>query len=135
MKNRVWRLVLFGGVFLGGMLFAGDLNWEKDLNTAFIKAAKEKKPLMVMVEGEHCRWCKKMRHRTLENDVISKRLEKYVLVKIDKEGEEAQQLPEVKYVPTIFFISPDKKIKERVTGYFNVLDFGSWIDDAETAVK
>ncbi|MEA3418994.1 MAG: thioredoxin family protein [Campylobacterota bacterium] len=135
MKKILLGLALLGGLFFSGALFAEDLNWEKDLNTAFAKAAKEKRPIMVMVEGEHCRWCKKMEHRTLEDDVVSKRLEKYVLVKIDREGKDAKQLPAVKYVPTIFFMSPEKKIRERVTGYFNVLDFKSWIDDAEAAVK
>jgi thioredoxin-related protein len=135
MKKILPGLILLGGLFFGEALFAGDLNWEKNLDTAFAKAAQEKRPLMIMVEGEHCRWCKKMEHRTLEDDTISGRLKKYVLVKIDKEGEDAKQLPPVKYVPTIFFMSPDKTILERVTGYFNVLDFASWISDAETAVK
>jgi len=128
--------LLMGLFFFGTTLFAGEIHWETDLKSAYAVSVKEKKPLMVMVESRHCRWCKKMIHQTLENDGISQRLKNFVLVKVDKEGEEARfELPEVKYVPTIFFMTPKKKIVQRVTGYFNVLDFNSWIDDAEKALK
>ena len=127
---------LAGLLFFGTVLSAGEINWEKDLKSAYTVASKEKKPLMVMVEGIHCRWCKKMIHKTLEDDSISKRLKNFVLVKVDKDGDEAWiELPEVKFVPTIFFLTPEKKVVQKVTGYFNVQDFNSWIDDAEKALK
>ena len=123
---------MLGSVFSLGTLFAGDLNWEKDLKSAFATAAKENKPLMVLVEGKHCRWCKKMKSKTLSNDSVSKRLQDFVLAKADKDDSETwMELPEVKFVPTIFFMTPERKVVERVTGYFNVEDFHSWIDDAQ----
>ncbi|HHD73114.1 MAG TPA: thioredoxin family protein [Epsilonproteobacteria bacterium] len=136
MKKVLLSFILLGSLFFGSPLNAAGLHWEQDLQAAFDKASATKQPLMVMVESTHCRWCKKMIHQTLENDGISQRLNNFVLVKVDKEGDEARfELPEVKYVPTIFFMTPKKKIVQRVTGYFNVQDFNSWIDDAEKALK
>ena len=39
---------------------------------------------MVMVEGEHCRWCKKMKGRTLTDDAVEKRLRKICCCKSDE---------------------------------------------------
>ncbi len=132
----MYKLLLWIVLFSGSMLFAGDINWEADLESAFAKAAKENRPIVVVVESLHCRWCKKMIHKTLENRSISKRLENYIVVRAEKDEEETRsELPEVRFVPTIFFMTPKREILERVTGYFNVEDFNSWIDDAEKKMK
>ena len=136
MLRRLSSLILFLLFFTSSMLAAGGISWENSLDEAFTKAAREKKPLMVMVKSVHCRWCKKMLHHTLENESISKRLKKFVLVRVDKESDDARsELPEVEFVPTIFFMTAQKRVLERVTGYFNVGDFNSWIDDAEKDLK
>ena len=119
---------------LSSILFA--LEWEKDLDTALKTAQKEHKNIMVMVESTHCRWCKKMKNRTLSDETIEKRLKQFVLVKVMKsDGNAMAKLPPVKGVPTIFFMKEDKEILEDVVGYFNVLDFNSYIDDVEKMLK
>jgi len=119
---------------LSSILFA--LEWEKDLDTALKTAQKEHKNIMVMVEGKHCRWCKKMKGRTLSDETVEKRLKQFVLVKVMREdGNSMAKLPPVKGVPTIFFMKEDKEILEDVVGYFNVLDFNSYIDDVEKMLK
>lgn len=115
---------------LSGTLLAVD--WVKDINTALETAKKENKNVMVMVEGEHCRWCKKMKGRTLSDGAVEKRLEKYVLVKVMRDDNTAMaKLPPIDGVPTIFFMKEDKAIIEKVVGYFNVEDFISYINDVE----
>jgi thioredoxin-related protein len=115
---------------LSGTLLA--LEWAKDLDTAIATAQKEHKNIMVMVEGEHCRWCKKMKGRTLSDESIEKRLEKFVVVKVMREnGNAMAKLPPVDGVPTIFFLKENKAVIEDVVGYFNVEDFTSYIDDVE----
>jgi len=115
---------------LSGTLLA--LEWAKDLETALTTAQKEHKNIMVMVEGEHCRWCKKMKGRTLSDESIEKRLEKFVVVKVMREdGNAMAKLPPVDGVPTIFFLKENKAVIEDVVGYFNVEDFTSYIDDVE----
>ena len=135
MKMRPLRNVLLTAILFGGVLLAGELHWEKGLQTAFDKASADNRPLMVMVESKSCRWCVKMKKRTLEEDRIAARLQGYVLVKIDRDEVKSEFVPYAKYVPTIYFMTPKKKILERVTGYFGVPDFNSWIDDTEKKLK
>ena len=115
---------------LSGTLLAAD--WVKDIDTALELAKKEHKNVMVMVEGEYCRWCKKMKGRTLTDDAVEKRLKNYVVVKVMREdGNEMAKLPPVQGVPTIFFMKSNKAIIQEVMGYFNVEDFISYINDVE----
>jgi len=111
------------------------LNWSKNLKTAFTTAKEHNKTVMIFVEGEYCRWCKKLEHRILTSDEIEKRLKNYVLVKLDREDDEMEKLPEVQGVPTVFFMTPKKKVLEEIIGYLEVKDFASYIDDVEKKVK
>ena len=128
------RRIILGLVLLSSMLFS--LEWAKDLDTAFATAEKENKILMVMVEGKHCSWCQKMKHRTLGDESVEKRLADFVLVKVMREDSDAMSvLPAVRGVPTVFFMKADKTVLEEVIGYFDVLDFTSYISDVEKKVK
>lgn len=131
----ILRVIISALLLWSGILYAGELHWEESLQSAFDKASTTNRPLMVMVESRGCRWCKKMKYRTLKDDTVSVRLKKFILVKIDRDEVTSEFVPYAKYVPTIYFMTPKQKILERVTGYFNVLDFNSWIDDAEMKLK
>ncbi len=127
--------ILWGLFLLVGTLFSSELVWQKDITTAFEKAQKENKVVMVLVEGEHCRWCKKMKHRTLSDDSVSERLEPYIIVKVMREDTEAvKDLPAINGVPSIFFLKANKKVLETVVGYYNIVDFTSFIDSVEKKV-
>ena len=126
--------IVLGVLLLSSMLFS--LEWIKDLDTAFALAKKEHKNVMVLVEGENCRWCTKMKHRTLSDETVEKRLEKFIVVKIMREDPKAMSvMPQIKGVPTIFFMKEDKAVIEDLIGYFNVEDFISYIDDVEKKTK
>ena len=112
------------------------LEWAKDLDTALVTAKKEHKNIMVLVEGSHCGWCKKMKEHTLSDTSIEKRLEKYIVVKVMREdGNAMAKLPPVHGVPTTFFMKENKAILEDVVGYFNVQDFTSFINDVEAKAQ
>ena len=122
--------IILGLLLLSSTLFS--LDWVKDIDTALTVAKKEHKTIMVFVESEHCKWCKKMKHRTLSDDVVEKRLEKFVLVKVMRENGVAMSvLPPVRGVPTIFFMKDNKAIIEEIIGYFDVTDFISYLNDVE----
>lgn len=124
------RKIILGLLLLSSTLFS--LDWVKDIDTALTVAKKEHKTIMVFVEGEHCKWCKKMKHHTLSDDVVEKRLEKFVLVKVMRENGVAMSvLPPVRGVPTIFFMKDNKAIIEEIIGYFDVTDFISYLNDVE----
>ncbi len=122
-------------LFLATTHLFADIVWQKDLGTAFAKAQKEHKVVMVFVEGEHCRWCKKMKYRTFGEERVEKRLAPYIAVKVMEEDEKAvKTLPKVDGVPTIFFMTADKKLVQSVVGYYDVDDFISFIDTVEQKV-
>ncbi len=122
--------IVLGLLLLSSTLFS--VEWSKDLETAFTLAKKEHKNIMVLVEGENCRWCKKLKHRTLSDEAVEKRLEKFVTVKVMREDTSAMSvLPAVKGVPTIFFMNEDKVISEEILGYVDVEDFIYYINDIE----
>lgn len=128
------KKIILGLLLLSSTLFS--LEWVKDIDTALSVAKKEHKNIMVFVEGENCRWCKKMKHRTLSDETVEKRLEKYVVVKVMREdGNVMSVLPPVQGVPTIFFMNENKAVIEEIIGYFNVEDFLSYIGDVEKKVK
>jgi len=125
MKKIILALLLFSSSVFG-------FDWGEDLNAAFARAQKENKTVMVFVEGEYCRWCKKMKYQTLSDESVEKKLEPYILVKVRREDSKAMAaLPQVKGVPTIFFMTKDKAVLETVIGYFDVPDFISYISDVE----
>ena len=106
--------------------------WEKDLPTAFKKAKKEHKTLLVMAVSEGCTWCEKMKKETLSNPKVAKRLEKYILVQADRETpSERKQLPEFKHVPILFFMSAKKENLDNLRGYYRAEDFLTYLDDFE----
>ena len=122
--------IILGLLLLSSTLFSVD--WVKDVDTAFALAKKEHKKMMVLVEGENCRWCKKMKYRTLSDETVEKRLEKFVVLKVMREDPSSMaELPEVKGVPTIFFLNEDKAVVEEVVGYYDVEDFISYINSVE----
>lgn len=61
---------LFTLLFLVSCTFGADIKWEKDLSVAVEKAAKEQKPLMVLVTKEGCRWCDVLKQNTLKNSKV-----------------------------------------------------------------
>lgn len=122
--------ILLGFLLLSTMLFS--IEWSKDLDTAFALAKKEHKNIMVLVESENCRWCKKLKHRTLSDETVEKRLEKFVTVKVMREDAFAMsELPEVKGVPTIFFMNESKVISDEILGYVDAEDLIIYINDIE----
>ena len=126
--------IVLGLILLSSMLFS--VEWVKDVDTAFALAKKEHKNMMVLVEGENCRWCKKLKHRTLSDEAVEKRLEKLVIVKVMREDPSAMSvLPPVKGIPTIFFMNESKTVIEEILGYVNVEDFISYINDVEKKKK
>ena len=58
--HKLLGVFLFAGTLFSMTLCAEEIAWVKDINSAFEVAQKEQKTVMVLVEGENCRWCVKM---------------------------------------------------------------------------
>lgn len=127
-------IFLYGMIlFFSTILYASELYWEKDTATAFSRAKAEKRDVMVMMESAGCRWCHKMQHTTLSNERVIERLQKYILVKIQRsDKEEMQILPESYYpAPTIFFMTPRQEVIDSLIGYYEAKDFLAYLDEIE----
>ena len=115
------RYVVVSLMLLYTLLAGAETNeivWQKDLKSAVSLAKQQQLPLMVMVEGKRCRWCKKMRYRTLEDEAVTAKLQGYVNVRVDEDDKEAMShLPPVDGVPTIFFFSSRMKLLKTSVGY------------------
>ena len=108
------------------------ISWAKNLKTAFELAKESKKNVMVMAQSVNCKWCKKMKQRTLCDKTVSKRLEKYILVKVDKNiPNQIEELPPFKHVPIIFFMTPQKEIIDNMRGYYTADDFLEYLNAIE----
>ena len=122
--------IVLGLLLLSSTLFS--IEWVRDLDTAFALAKKEHKNIMVLVEGENCRWCKKFKHRTLADEDVEKRLEKFIVVKVMREDPSATAvLPPIEGVPTVFFMNENKTVTETILGYHNVRKFSAALDSVE----
>lgn len=127
MKKLIW-----GFSILCSMASAADLQWHDNLDSAVLKAKKEHKALMVMVESEHCGWCKEMKKTTLNDSKVKSQLRSFVLVRIMREDKESMRLlPAVAGVPTVFFMTPQKQVLEEAIGFFEEEDFLPFIADAK----
>ncbi len=106
--------------------------WEKDLDSAFSKAKKENKIVMVMAVSDGCVWCEKMKKKTLSSPEVAKKLKNYVLVMADRETQdEKAQLPPFEHVPVTFFMTHEKEALENFRGYFSPEDFLQYLNDFE----
>ncbi len=109
-----------------------NIPWEKDLPSAFLKAKKEHKIVLVMAVSQGCKWCKKMKAETLSDKKVLNRLKKYILVMADRETpKERKQLPPFKHVPIIFFMNSKKEELDNLRGYFDKEDFLSYLNEFE----
>jgi len=107
------------------ILFSGELK------KALLKSKRTQKPLMVLVTAEHCKYCSKMKRETLNNPDVKENLKGFLFTQVDKHSRDAKKyLPNVRYTPTIFFISKDFHVVNTVKGYLNAYDFNMWIDDS-----
>ena len=113
-------------------LMAANIQWEKDFYTAWNRAKKEHKVLMVFYESHHCPWCKKMLATTLKDPKVLQRLNDLVAVRVFKEDGDFPKRIYSKYTPTTFFFAPDlQNIIRPVLGYQNSEYFLSYLDDVD----
>lgn len=57
-------------MLLGTSVWGAEIKWEKELSTAVERAAKEQKPLMVLITKNGCRWCDVLKQTTLKNPKV-----------------------------------------------------------------
>ncbi len=113
------------GIAIGAaVLFGSDVRWEKDLASAVDRAGKEKKPLMVLVTKNGCKWCDVLKKETLRNAKVSAVLNRdFVSYEaVMEEGTVPKSLM-TPGTPATWFIKGKTPMFEPVMGAIGVEDF------------
>ncbi|HQR73523.1 MAG TPA: thioredoxin family protein [Sulfurovum sp.] len=110
------------------------LEWETAFSTAFERAKKEHKDVMVMVEEPQCKWCVKMKNGALSNPDVQVKLQDYVLLKVQRSDKESIKQIEgfTAAIPSFHFMTANKETIETIIGYFETEDFLSYLVEIET---
>ena len=119
--------------------FATQVNYSRDYNSALQKAKEQNKPLMLVVVGDYCPWCKKFERKTLNSSLVQEQVKKdFIPVIIDKTKDKGKYPAEFysKLIPTVFFIDPttQKHVFESL-GYSKKVVFAIDMDLALKAYK
>ncbi len=115
-----------------------DIDWGVDYNDAVKIGEKSNKPIMVLITSKRCKWCNKLKSKTLSDDTIIERLNaSFSTVEVTrKEDDYPYKKLRARAVPTIYFLGKDgKPLMRPVVGYWNIENFNSYLDDAERLAK
>lgn len=112
-----------------------NLVWQSDLNLAIVSAKQSKRNIFILVESNHCRWCKLLKETTLSDPKIQAKLGKFILVKTMRGESGKYSLPPIIGVPTMLIMTPDRKIIEQGVGYLESEELLEVINKFITRVK
>jgi len=111
-----------------------DIDLKIDYEEAVEIGQIDKKPIMILITSKRCKWCKKLKKKTLSNDKIINRLnENFSVVEVTRKKDDyPYKKLRARAVPTIYFLgSNGKPFMRPIIGYWNVENFSSYLDDAE----
>ena len=104
-----------------------EVKWENDIDLALNLASISNKIIMIEFMADWCPPCKKMDSETFSDESVIKKLNEFILVKInvDKQQDIAQEYNgnAKKYggigIPNILFLDKEKNIIHRIVGFHN----------------
>ncbi len=123
--------------FLLAAVASASIEWQTDLKKALEISNRLDKPLFIFVERNDppCRWCKKMKKKTLSQKDISNLINREFLpVIVDKNSIKIQEIPKPKYVPTIYILHKGEIIK-KIIGYWSAEDFMTDLKEIQNSLK
>ncbi len=108
------------------------VRWLHDLRAAQRAAVATDRPILIVVGGPNCYYCKKLEADVFANPTVAKYINaSFIPVHLDydKHSREAQIL-EVKVMPTTVILSPEADLLGSVEGYVNVREYATVLHDA-----
>lgn len=107
--------------------YASEMGFERDYKTALAKAQKAQKPLMMVLSGDYCPWCRKFERNTLSSKKIKQRLDKEVITLVVDKKFDIENFPaefQTQLVPKVHFINPKtQKSFYETTGYIKKSEY------------
>jgi len=117
-------LILF--LTLAGFLMA-EVNWQPNYNAARAEAKRTGRPMLVLLVSHTCRWCRKLKNRTLQNpEIVTYINNHFVPLIVYRENLDFPDFIKSPMVPTTFFLtSNEKMLMKPVAGYWEPDDYMS----------
>jgi len=117
-------------------LLSAELGWSDDYEASLKLAKKENKDIYALITSSTCRWCRKFENTTLQDKEVLKKLnKKYILVHLDRDIDDLPQWFDVRRVPKHYFVTAKGKEIYSFLGYWDSLDFKSYLGDVDKAKK
>jgi thioredoxin-related protein len=105
--------------------------WLTTYRAALKTAAAEEKPMLLSFHAEWCGWCKVMDKEVFGDAALQGRLDEFVCVKIDIEGEPKTALAfEVTSVPRTILLNTSSQVISDTLGYLEPKAFAAVLDAA-----
>ena len=111
---------------------AQSVKWVHDLHAARRAALATGRPMLIVVGGPKCYYCKKLDSEVFANATVAKYINSaFIPVHLDyyKNTREAQIL-EVKSLPTSVILSPEADLLGSIEGYVNVREYAMVLHQA-----
>jgi thioredoxin-related protein len=115
-----------------------DIDWADSYKEALHLAKANNKYVMVLITSKRCKWCKKLKRKTLSSDpVIEKLNSKFVSVEVTRRKDEyPHRKLRARAVPTTYFLTPDgRAVMRPVIGYWNRTNYLSYLDDVDRKIR
>ncbi len=108
---------------------AGEIAWVTELDQALEQAAMLRRPVMVDIWAQWCRWCHELDRRTYSQAPVIERAEGMTCAKVnaDREPQIGRQYG-IRGLPTILFLDRHGKEIDRVTGFVQATPFAAAMD-------
>ncbi len=89
--------------------YAKEMGFERDYETALLKAKKEDKPLMMVLGADYCPWCRKFERKTLSSKLLTPYINAEVITLVVDKKFDIKSFPkefQTQMTPRVFFINP-----------------------------
>jgi len=108
--------------------WAKEIDWQKNYDSALVKAKNDGKLVLVDIYTDWCGWCKKLDRDTYsDKDVQAKLAKDFISVKVNPEksdaGAKLAQQFGVRGFPFIGFVGADGKLVTQISGYLPAAEF------------
>ena len=70
----MFKKIILALLIVSSGLFAAEVNWAKNYDSAVAKAKKEHKPILFIISRDTCRYCIKLDNTTLKDKEVVKKL-------------------------------------------------------------
>jgi thioredoxin-related protein len=109
------------------------LDWYIDVDKAFEAAQKQGKNVIIMIGEDYCRYCTNLKEKTLTDKRVESLLSKYIRVSLKRSDKPSLKVtPEFDgNIPSLFFLTPKKKVIDGVVGYYVADDFVRLMQEIE----